>query len=267
MGHVRLKRTRSDVFFVVEMLEPGHFMSGELLDRWNLATAVSLVPGAAMSEPEVVEDMAGLSTATVRSRLSCSAENATALVAAGFTMDEPAASKVQQYEIPHETTDWVRQETRRLIAEFHQQISAEVEGPPPVPPWVKTPPPAKPIARADLHDTVQQLMLKYPRTVGVIFALLGASVFYSGILRPIQQAQARTPEIRISMMAGTVGLLLVVFGLNYLAFGEYFARIFHSGKPESKSLGLIVGLVFAVIGLAIFVALRTHLHSQGYVLR
>ena len=48
---------------------------------------------------------------------------------------------------------------------------------------------------ADSHNAFQRFLLKYPRPIGGVFALLGAAVFYEQIVRPIRQAQAGAPKI------------------------------------------------------------------------
>jgi hypothetical protein len=55
MGQVRLANAGEDVCFVVIVYQPGTFMGGTLLDKENLALAVSLLPEASVSEPALVE--------------------------------------------------------------------------------------------------------------------------------------------------------------------------------------------------------------------
>jgi hypothetical protein len=108
-------------------------------------------------------------------------------------------------------------------------------------------------------------MLKYPRRAGAILVLLAAGVFYESIVQPIRQAAARTPEIRISVLGGTVALALAVLGLIYVVVGARFARIFQPSAEESKAPAFIVGGLLAGMGLVIYWALKSYLQGKGYV--
>src|SRR5262249_42615790 len=114
-------------------------------DRENLAIAVSLVPGACMSEPVLVDEHippdAQGGWSILESRLSCTAENATALLATGFAVDDEAARRIQQHQIPAATVNGLREEIGRLNADYHKQWrdwmgeQHEQNREPPVPPW------------------------------------------------------------------------------------------------------------------------------------
>jgi hypothetical protein len=146
MGQVRLANAGEDVCFVVTLYQPGTFMGGALLDKENLALAVSLVPEASASEPalvEVIEHPDPTDDYLYESRLNCTAANATALLATGFLFQDDAARKIEQYRIPDATVAQVSEEIRRLHREYSERFMRWVRKPAgterPVPPWQKKP--------------------------------------------------------------------------------------------------------------------------------
>ena len=107
---------------------------------------------------------------------------------------------------------------------------------------------------------------KYPRAVGMVLALLGALFFYWMIVQPIQQAEANTPEIRISLGGGTLGIALIFIGLVFAIFGAYFAEVFDPPPGESKVPAYTVAVLLVMIGIVIYIALQGYLESKGYVI-
>jgi hypothetical protein len=120
---------------------------------------------------------------------------------------------------------------------------------------------------ADSHNVVQRFMLKYPRPSGAVLVLLGAAFCYWMIIQPIHQAEAGAPEVGISLKGGMVGVILTVIGLIYVVFGARFARIFQPSAEESKAPAYTVGILFAIVGIGIYFALKSYLESKGYVVR
>ena len=118
---------------------------------------------------------------------------------------------------------------------------------------------------ADSHNAVQQFMLEFPRSVGAILALFGAALCYWMIYLPIQQAEEHAASIQLSLKGAMIGLMLTVIGLIYAIFGARFARIFQPSAEESKVPAYIVGTVLAVMGVGIYMALKSYLESKGYV--
>jgi hypothetical protein len=145
MGSVSLRYGGNDKSFVAEWGEPGTCVDGTLLDSEVLAIALSLVPGACMSKPvmvaeEVPPDAQG-GWSTFQSRLNCTGENATALLATGFSFDAAAAREARQYQIPDATINGLREEITRVHAEYYRRLAAwfrahgKREPTPPVEPW------------------------------------------------------------------------------------------------------------------------------------
>jgi threonine/homoserine/homoserine lactone efflux protein len=120
---------------------------------------------------------------------------------------------------------------------------------------------------ADSHNEFQRFMLKYPRPVGAVFALLAVAIFFEEVVQPIRQAEAGAPEIQIWVSGGTVGLMLAVLGLTYVIFGVRFARIFQPSAEESKAPAYIAGGLLAIVGLGIYLTLKVYLESKGYISR
>jgi hypothetical protein len=125
----------------------------------------------------------------------------------------------------------------------------------------------KDMTMADSHNAVQQFMLKYPRPIGAVLGLLGAAFCYWMIVQPIQQAETGKPEIKLSLKGGTLGVVLIVFGLTYAVFGVRFARIFQPSAEESKAPAYTVGILLAILALGIYFALKSYLESKGYVFK
>ena len=147
MGIISLRQAGNDASFIVELYQPSTYIGGTLLDEDNISIAISLVPGAGMSKPLHVQanyppDSQG-GYDIYQSQLSCTVENATALLATGFAFEDEAASIVQQYQIPATTIDRLREEITRLHSEYHQKLmewmcgQGKREAGPPVPPWQK----------------------------------------------------------------------------------------------------------------------------------
>ena len=112
---------------------------------------------------------------------------------------------------------------------------------------------------------VQKLTRTRPRTFGVIALALGAAIASWTILAPIQQAQSHEAHIRISTVQTLVGVMLLLLGAVYLAFGARVAAMFHPAEGESKIPAYAAGTVMGLVGLAIYVALKGYLQAQGYV--
>lgn len=145
MGKVRLVETNNEVLFEVYLTQPGTSTPSLLMDPEKLAISIFLVSGASMSKPERAKtvDVPGEPTADqiYQSKMSCSKENATALLVAGFDIDEAAGKKIKQYQIPDVTIDELREEMNRLHSAYNQQLlkalhaGREQGWQPSVPPW------------------------------------------------------------------------------------------------------------------------------------
>lgn len=145
MGQVSLGQAGNDLCFVATLYQPGTFWGGTLLDRDNLAIAVFLVSEASMSQPKlskVLENPDSTDDYLHQCQLNCSVANAIALLATGFHLDEEAARRIEEYQIPDTTVKRVREDVRRLHAEYHEEFGNWLrERKPgaeqPVPVWLK----------------------------------------------------------------------------------------------------------------------------------
>lgn len=120
MGHVQKIRSGKKVFFVVELFLPGTCVSSRLLDGENLGIAVSLVSGASMSKSKcvrVIEHPDPTDDYIFQSRMECTRENATALLATGFGWDEDAADIARGFQIPGDTIESLRKDIKRIHRE------------------------------------------------------------------------------------------------------------------------------------------------------
>lgn len=140
MGQVSLRYAGNDVSFVVKFCESVTRIGGILSDQETLAIAVFLVPSAEMSELVHVgsdyppDSQGGLDFH--QSQLSCTTENATALLATAFSLDDTAAQMIQQYQIPNAKVGRLQAEIARLYAEYQQQLEKSMWQQP-APPWQK----------------------------------------------------------------------------------------------------------------------------------
>ena len=120
---------------------------------------------------------------------------------------------------------------------------------------------------SDSDNAVHRFLLKYPRPVGAVLTLLGAAGCYWSIVRPIQLAEAGTPEIRISVAMGTLAVMLTVIGLIYTVCGAWAVRIFRPPAGESKASAYTLAFVLLCVGLGVYLLLQVYLASKGYSFR
>jgi hypothetical protein len=135
MAIVRLEHVGNEKSFVVEWHQPDTVVPGKvrLIEQHpsTLGIAVSLVPGACMSEQKFVgcvgppEPQGGYTI--LQFHMVCTKENATALLATGLSLDTAAAAEVRQYRIPDATVDGLRVEIERIYSEQVRRRGVEIE--------------------------------------------------------------------------------------------------------------------------------------------
>ncbi|MBI4165782.1 MAG: hypothetical protein HY508_08625 [Acidobacteria bacterium] len=111
---------------------------------------------------------------------------------------------------------------------------------------------------------LREFVRGHPRWVGAGFLSLGAAFDYWFLLRPIRQAEAGAQEIAIDMHGVTLGICLPLFGLALVALGPKLVRDPSAELGRSRTASIVVGLILAAIGIAVYFWLKHYLESHGY---
>ena len=114
------------------------------------------------------------------------------------------------------------------------------------------------------NQRLRDLVRGHPRWVGAGFLGLGGAFDYWFLLRPIREAQAGAQEIAIDMRGVTLGIVIPLFGLALVALGPKMVRDPHADSGRYRTAAIIVGLILAAIGIAVYFWLEHYLESHGY---
>ena len=109
------------------------------------------------------------------------------------------------------------------------------------------------------------LARKYPRTGGFLVLLIGLTIFYFSIAEPILHANVGE-VINLSGKGGISGGLFIIVGLLLMLLGPRVMTWSQSSAANSPKLALILGGVFAFIGIIALELAKSSLRSKGYIL-
>jgi hypothetical protein len=109
------------------------------------------------------------------------------------------------------------------------------------------------------------LAQKYPRTIGFVVLLIGLTLFYFSIAEPILHTKAGG-VIKLFGKGGVGGGFFIILGLVIMLLGPRFLSLGQSSAANSPKLALILGGLFAVVGIIAMEVTKSYLRSKGYVL-
>jgi hypothetical protein len=118
------------------------------------------------------------------------------------------------------------------------------------------------------HNPLEELILKYTRTYGIVFLIVGAGIMFWLIVLPLQQAEVGVPEIWISRKGILVGETFLILGMPCLAFGSRFLRMIplSTDQPKTPAFYFIMTII-AIISIVTDNVMQTFLESKGYKFR
>ncbi len=110
-----------------------------------------------------------------------------------------------------------------------------------------------------------KLIIRYPRLIGGLFALLGLLLIYLCILLPVKAAQHHAPNVSISMGGIFMAVFSLLSGLVFLIFGTRYARFFVTQDNAGKAPVYLSAALISFMGLATYILLQKYLQGFGYV--
>jgi len=110
---------------------------------------------------------------------------------------------------------------------------------------------------------------KNVRALGAIFFAMGGTLLYLCAILPLQDAMQHAPVLggKFSGKGLIVGFALLVVGLALIIGGRRASRLLKPQPWESKVPVIIISIVIALGGVAIYIITRSQIESLGYVFR
>ncbi|BCB27991.1 hypothetical protein SKTS_28770 [Sulfurimicrobium lacus] len=106
---------------------------------------------------------------------------------------------------------------------------------------------------------------RFPRTTGFVVLLVGFAFFYISIVEPILHANVGE-VIKLSGKGGLGGGIFIILGLLVMLFGPRALALGQTKAANSQKFALILGGVFAVVGIVAMEITKSYLRGKGYIL-
>jgi len=102
------------------------------------------------------------------------------------------------------------------------------------------------------------------RGFGLLGLICGAGIAYLTIVAPLLAAARHAPSVSITLKGAAITPLAFAFGAVYTLLPNQASAIL--GHPQRPTkMGYVFATVFGLLGIALYLWLKSHLIQSGYV--